>query len=298
MADPTSFDAALAGADAVVHTASPVVMNPPKGREEELLFRPAVAGVEAVLGAATRSGSVKKVVLTSSVAAVFASLADKGPSHVYSEADWNETSTKDYLPYHASKVAAEKRAFELEKGQNIWTLATILPSVVQGPPAGDIKCESVGFMRKLLNGGMWPAVPGVGMAIVDIDDVAAAHALAAVLPAARGRYIVSAASMSLPEYAALLKPAYSMYKLPAARMPTPILWFLIKVLRQPLGDWDLIAASAGGVPRLDASKSVADLGLDYIDVKRTARDMAASLIDLGIVKRLPGAPEAAAASRL
>ena len=273
-------------------------MNPPKGREEDVLIKPAVAGVEAVLAAATRAGTVKRVVLTSSIAAVFAALADKGPSHLFSEADWNEASSKDYLPYHASKVAAERRAFEIEAGQTAWTLATILPSVVQGPPAGDIKCESVGFMRKLLNGGLWPAVPGVGMAFVDVDDVAAAHALAAVRPAARGRYIVSAASMTLPEYAALLRPEYGMYKLPFARVPTLVLWFLIRVLRQPLGDWDLIAASSGGVPRLDASKGVADLGLTYIPVGDTARDMAAALIDMGVVRRLPGAPESGAASRL
>jgi hypothetical protein len=76
------------------------------------------------------------------------------------------------------------------------------------------------------------------------------------------------------------------------------LWFLIRVLRQPLGDWDLIAASSGGVPRLDASKGVADLGLTYIPVGDTARDMAAALIDMGVVRRLPGAPELGAASRL
>lgn len=35
--------------------------------------------------------------------------------------------------------------------------------------AGNIKCESVGLMRRLLNGRLWPAVPPVGLSVVDID---------------------------------------------------------------------------------------------------------------------------------
>ena len=50
-----------------------------------------------------------------------------------------------------------------------------------------MKCESVGLMRKLLRGAYWPAVPMIGMGIVDVDDVAAAHTLAMVTPAANGR---------------------------------------------------------------------------------------------------------------
>ena len=108
-------------------------MNPPKGREEDVLIKPAVAGVEAVLAAATRAGTVKRVVLTSSIAAVFAALADKGPSHLFSEADWNEASSKDYLPYHASKVAAERRAFEIEAGQTAWALESARRDASKSP---------------------------------------------------------------------------------------------------------------------------------------------------------------------
>ena len=53
--------------------------------------------------------------------------------------------------------------------------------------AGNVKCESVGLMRKLLNGKYWPAVPHVSMGLVDVDDVASAHTLAMCTPAAEGR---------------------------------------------------------------------------------------------------------------
>ena len=54
--------------------------------------------------------------------------------------------------------------------------------------AGTARGQSVDFMRGLLTGAYWPMVPPVGMAFVDVDDVAAAHILAMATPAAKGRY--------------------------------------------------------------------------------------------------------------
>lgn len=50
-----------------------------------------------------------------------------------------------------------------------------------------MKCEVVGFMRKIMNGGYYPWAPRSGAGYVDIDDVAAAHTLAMVTPKASGR---------------------------------------------------------------------------------------------------------------
>ncbi len=44
------------------------------------------------------------------------------------------------------------------------------------------------------------------------------------------------------------------------------------------------------VPQFDTTKARTELGLEYIDVRQTAQDMAASLIELGVIKHLPGAP--------
>ena len=52
---------------------------------------------------------------------------------------------------------------------------------------GNVKCEVVGFMRKIMNGGYYPWAPKSGAGYVDIDDVAAAHTLAMVTPKASGR---------------------------------------------------------------------------------------------------------------
>ena len=83
LTDAESFDAPLAGATIVFHTASPVVMAPPKGREREMLIEPAVRGTEAVLAAATRAGTVKKVVVTSSISALYSSVMEGGSGKVW-----------------------------------------------------------------------------------------------------------------------------------------------------------------------------------------------------------------------
>ena len=68
--------------------------------------------------------------MTSSFAAVCSDISEHGENHAFTEADWNETASETYLPYHASKVQAERRAYEIEKeAKGAWTLATICPPV-------------------------------------------------------------------------------------------------------------------------------------------------------------------------
>ena len=64
------------------------------------MIRPAVAGVESVLAAVAKAGAVRRVVMTSSVAAVVGDHWERGRHHVFTEADWNLTATEAHLPYH------------------------------------------------------------------------------------------------------------------------------------------------------------------------------------------------------
>ena len=52
------------------------------------------------------------------------------------------------------------------------------------------------------------------------------------------------------------------------------------------------------LPRFDTSKVRKELGLDFINIRQTAQDMAASFLELGIIKRFPGAPKPDLHSRL
>ncbi|CAL5224580.1 g7286 [Coccomyxa viridis] len=288
--DAEAFRLPIRGCKYVLHTASPVVMAPPKGKEMDMVIRPAVSGVENVLRAVNESPSVQRVVLTSSVAAIVGDHWERGRDHVYTEADWNQTATQSFLPYHRSKVLAEQKAFEMCKQQSRWSLVTIQPSVVQGPPPGNVKCEVVGFMRKIMNGGYYPWAPRSGAGYVDIDDVAAAHTLAMLTHKASGRYIVSAESLYLPEFIDRLRPEYSMYKLPFVPLPYWVIWFAVTCLGMQVFDLDLIRCTVGKLPHFDNSKAREELGLDFTDVRQSAQDMAASLLELRVVKAQPGAP--------
>jgi hypothetical protein len=63
---PNAFDAACAGAHYVMHTASPYTLDTKDAKKD--LLEPALNGTLNVLQSATKSGTVKRVVLTSSVA--------------------------------------------------------------------------------------------------------------------------------------------------------------------------------------------------------------------------------------
>src|SRR5687767_556970 len=94
-----SFDAACVGVHAVIHTASPYVLDAEDPQRD--LVDPAVKGTLNVLRAAKKTASVKRVVVTSSMAAI----TDEPESdHVLTEADWNEKSSLDRNPYYYSKT--------------------------------------------------------------------------------------------------------------------------------------------------------------------------------------------------
>ena len=158
--------------------------------------------------------------------------------------------------------------------------------IVQGPPVGNIKTETIGLQRRLLHGANYPWVPRIGMAFVDVDDVAFAHCSAAFSPKAKGRYLIaSPESMFMLDYSNLLKPEYGDRKLPFLTLPLWLIWFAVKVLGSKTTDYDLVAASAHRLPRFDTGKAARDLGLtEYFPVKKTAIDMADALCRLGIVK--------------
>ena len=77
-------------------------------QELDMVIRPAVSGVENVLRAVDETPSVERVVLTSSVAAIVGDHWERGRDHVFTEADWNQTATESFLPYHRHAVKAQE----------------------------------------------------------------------------------------------------------------------------------------------------------------------------------------------
>ena len=125
---PDSYKEAMQGCELVYHTASPFTLHVENPQKE--LIEPALKGTENVLNTAKDVASVKRIVVTSSCAAIYTDAIDavNAPGGQLTEAVWNTTSSLDYHPYSYSKTLAEKKAWEISKSQDQWDLVTINPS--------------------------------------------------------------------------------------------------------------------------------------------------------------------------
>ena len=265
---PGSFDECFQGCEIVFHTASPFqtkVNDPQKD-----LVEPAVHGTENVIEAALKVPSVKRIVLTSSVATVRRPEKEKEGWYVSNDKDWNNFANIDNLPYPYSKVAAEKRAWDLVTQWNSGhpeqqvKLVTIHPSWVMGPPAGNrVDGVSVGTIVSWLDesqvdSGVRPQAVGC----VDIREVATAHVEAAEREDANGRYIVSHTNSTPPlDMIEIFKK-----KFPNKRFPDKV----NGTLNPPYG--------------VDNSRTQKELGVVFRPLEETLFDMADKLVQLGLVK--------------
>ena len=68
-------------------------------------------------GSVERTLTVRKVVLTSSVSAVYSDADERGRNHIFNELDWNTTASASSLPYFYSKTCAEKHAWSCANKQ-------------------------------------------------------------------------------------------------------------------------------------------------------------------------------------
>jgi dihydroflavonol-4-reductase len=123
----------VAGADYVLHVASPVPTVDPKSDEE--LVRPARDGPLRGIRAARHAG-VKRVFMTSSISAVIYGRGVR--EKPFTEEDWtDETNRDDSSPYDRSKTIADRAAWAwvaAEGGQ--LELVAVNPSLVLGPVLG------------------------------------------------------------------------------------------------------------------------------------------------------------------
>ncbi|KAA1466799.1 D-lactaldehyde dehydrogenase [Dentipellis sp. KUC8613] len=207
-----AFDEAVKGIDLVEHTASPFTYQADKADD---LIAPALKGTTGILNSIKKNGSsVKRVVITGSVASVFNPFVAGPSDRAYDERDWNDSSveavTKDPVGtsglywYPASKTLGEKVAWEfLEKNKSSvnFDLVVILPSYVFGPALHEVKKpmqlnQSLReiYQYVLKTNDTLPAPEGV-YACIDVRDLADAHVLSAKKPeAANNRLITSGPS--------------------------------------------------------------------------------------------------------
>jgi len=284
--DQGSFDAAAAGCEIVMHTASPFLLEGYTDAEAALV-RPAVEGTRNVLGSVNRTPSVRRVVLTSSVVSIFGDNKDmQGTANgVFTEADWNTTSTVKHNPYSYSKVAAEREAWDINRAQQRWDLVTINPGLVLGPSlATNSQSASIDTLLQMGDGRLKTGVPNLAFGVVDVRDVARAHILAAFNPAAKGRYITNNTELTMLQISTILRQHFGKaYPFPTMVVPKFMVW-LIGPLMGPVTR-EFVAKNVSWPLKFDNSRSRKELGLQYHPVEQTITEHFQQIIDDGLLKK-------------
>jgi nucleoside-diphosphate-sugar epimerase len=278
--DPGSYAKAMQSCELVFHTASPFtthVMDPVKE-----LIEPATLGTRNVLEEADRTPSVKRVVVTSSCAAVYGDNIDlrATPRGVFTEEVWNTSSSVDHQPYSYSKTLAEREAWEISGRQNRWDMVTVNPSMVMGPginPNGT--SESFAIIRQYGDGTLKAGVPRFGVGVVDVRDLAEAHYRAGFTPAARGRYIVSGHNSDLADLAVPLREKFGgRYPIPTRTMPKWLVWLVGPMVNKTLTR-KVVSRNVGLPWKADTSKGRRELGLTYRPLEETVVDFFQQMVD-------------------
>lgn len=262
---------AMAGADALLHTASPFPLAQPKDEQE--LIRPAVEGTTRVLRAALAAG-IRRAVLTSSTAAVL----DERKQGEQDERDWCQPDLPTTSAYSKSKVLAEQAAWEIAGATDL-ALTTINPGLVLGPPLDAQYGSSLNLVLRLLK-GKDPALPLIGFPVVDVRDIAEMHLRALEQPETAGqRFIGSAGSLSMPQMAAILKAAYPQRRIPTRTAPR----WLLRVMALWDAEVRTILPQVGMIPSVSSTAARRDLRMDFIPADQALLASAAWLIEQGQV---------------
>lgn len=207
------WPAAVAGCDYVLHAASPLPAGEPADENE--LIMPAREGALRVLRAA-RDAGVKRVVLTSSFAAIGYGHAPRATP--FDETCWTDTGVDGIGAYVKSKALAERAAWDFmaREGGGL-ELTVINPVGIFGPVLGPDLAASVMIVKAMMTGAI-PLCPRIHFGVVDVRDVAALHLRAMTHPeAASERFLATAGDcLSLLDVAKALRAGMGA----AARAPT------------------------------------------------------------------------------
>jgi dihydroflavonol-4-reductase len=263
---------AAAGADYVLHVASPMPLGEYRGQD---VITPAREGTRRVLEAA-HAGGARRVVITSSAAAAVPQDRDS----VADETVWSEFPDEARYNYPRSKTLAEQDAWQFAESTGI-ELSAVLPGSILGPVLGSDYSPSVNIIALMLRGRM-PVVPRFGFSVVDVRDLADLHILAMTQPKAGGqRFLAAGEFLWFSQWAEILRA-----ELGAVARRTP---------RRTLPDWTVrlgarvnptlaqMAPNLGVRSRISTQKALELLGWQPRPVPQTLVDTARSLSDNHLV---------------
>ncbi|KAI1027589.1 hypothetical protein LB504_011694 [Fusarium proliferatum] len=285
-----AFDQAVKGVDAaltstratdncslpkVLHIASPFTINV-KDNETEVLV-PAIAMTKGLLESASTYGAeIKRVVITSSFAAMVDLTKGLWPGHRYNEADWNQV-TYDYAKtadagtaYVASKALAEKAAWSFVQDRKPHFDITVLcPPMVFGPPAHPLSFSALNIaawdINRFISGEIQDVPDTDFWGFVDVRDLATAHIRALEVPeAGNERFLIAGGRYSYQQTADVLRASSRIPNVEKAKIP-----------RGRPGD----NYPGPNVYELDNSKSIRILGVEYRSFEESIVDSAVKVVE-------------------
>ncbi len=260
--DRSALDRLMKGRDVVYHVAG---VNEMCSREPERMWRVNVEGTTSALEAA-RSGGVRRFVLTSSATAIGEESGTVGHER---------SKHRGYFlsEYERSKTVSERLA--LDRVTDVEVVA-VNPSSVQGPG----RSTGTGALFLALARGA-PFAVDVTVSVVDIDDCARGHLLAAEHGVPGERYILSGHVVTVREAIGEINRLLTRRSRPFMLKPSVIRTSapLVESVFRLMGKTPPICPESARVllhgHRYDGTRASRDLGLDYTPL----RDSLARTID-------------------
>ena len=266
--DAKSVDAAVAGCSEVIHCAAVLMVGINEVQSD--LIDPSVQGTMNVCKAIEKSGTVRTIVHTSSVAAIRSSFYTNG--HVFTADDWCEDASAQINPYGFAKAEGERvmRRFVDAMDEAMRPrLMTIHPSLVFGPIHHKRHLNgSMAYMKHFK--GRLPFVLNSHLNFVDVRDVADAH-IAALTKGPNGkRIVVHTKGMWMNEIGIELRRLRPKTAYPKKVLPK---WLtVIMAMFHPKLTVKAVKPSLGRHVGYDVGTSFADLGMTPTPIQDTFLD--------------------------
>ncbi len=285
--DKGSYDDAFADCSAVLHVGT--AMGYGGANNPQQVYDGAINGTRNVIDSIKKAGTVRRVVYTSSFAAIG---HPSPPGHTYTESDWasddrendpnwntDNLVEKGEVGYSMAKVECEHMVNRLAEEDGRFDAISVCPCVVLGPLLSPVH-ELVGswqfFLGRMLAGKPcgrgWQALWNV----VDVRDVGESQALIVESNVCENgsRYQLTATDESgeitakqLQEHLQTLFPHIDVGG------PPPEYDAMIEKHGKP---WD--------APRAHCDKAREELGLETHSIEDTLRTTGETMIELGIVE--------------
>jgi len=263
--DLSSINEALRGCDTLYHTAGVASFRKKDYQKMEDIN---VGGTSNILNAALESG-VKKAVHTSSIAAI-------GVDSQGGIADEQTKYDLDYLgvKYLETKHRGEQIALELAKKG--LPLVVVNPATVIG--TGDIYLSSTAFILWYYK-KKFPGYMDGTLNMVDVEDVADGHILAAEKGKIGERYILGNENFTLLELFSLLEEVTGV---PKPKMKIPYFmalasgYFVERILGMSFPNYSTMDVDSVKLSKLrwhfDSSKAINELGYQPRDIKESIKN--------------------------